>query len=154
MEKGIGIEKKEAFDLYLKGVPKKEIARQLNKHYNTITQWERKYGWAEKRQEFIEKVQKDLIESNEEYRTRALTHYKNIMLKANEALLQGDVDIKLQDSIKASEAEAKLRGMAIDKTEVMAEIEHKGLSPEKVQETIDSILRREKERKNANSGTK
>ena len=108
--------KKEALDMYLRGIPVTVIGKKLGKNKNTIQNWKKRFNWAQYQEKFEEEQKKQAVETNEERKQRLLKLTKKIQNKFNESLPQQE--IKPNEAIKAMEFESRLIGLEETKIKV------------------------------------
>lgn len=87
------------------------IAKELKKHRNTITNWKTKYRWEDRKKEMEDREVKLQSESNIERKRRLLKLATAIQGKFVKEL--ATAEIKPTDAIKAMEFEAKISGLDI-----------------------------------------
>jgi len=101
----------EALTMFLQGITMENIAKELKKHRNTITNWKTKYRWEDRKKEMEDREVKLQSESNIERKRRLLKLATAIQGKFVKEL--ATAEIKPTDAIKAMEFEAKISGLDI-----------------------------------------
>ena len=101
----------EALTMFLQGITLENIAKELKKHRNTITNWKTKYRWEDRKKDMEDREVKLQSESNIERKRRLLKLATAIQGKFVTEL--ATAEIKPTDAIKAMEFEAKISGLDI-----------------------------------------
>ncbi|HDZ24939.1 MAG TPA: hypothetical protein ENH65_00305, partial [Candidatus Aminicenantes bacterium] len=89
----------EALTMFLQGITMENIAKELKKHRNTITNWKTKYRWEDRKKEMEDREVKLQSESNIERKRRLLKLATAIQGKFVKEL--ATAEIKPTDAIKA-----------------------------------------------------
>jgi len=100
---------KQAMKLYLEGMAKKAIAKELNVHFTTIYTWHKQFNWEEKLEEISQKVDKKIIESVEEMKEKHIEIINATIVKYADKLKDPNFKVSASEVARMLQHELELR---------------------------------------------